>query len=640
MKYQIKSLMVLAILTACVAPTMANTNDSSKVDETHYINVTANRQKETIYNSNVDISVVNRKDIETMHINTVEDALRTVPGVQFLDYGPTGLNANLSGIRINGSKDIVILVDGVRMTDFKGTGSSGYAYLNAINNMDNVERVEVLRGSAGALYGSGAKGGVINIITRDINKATTTIDVSSGSAGHEAYKLNTQGKVNKVGYHVYWDKNRSGDFKDGHSKKWNSGMDSTSSGVKLSYDLGTKHKLSAEYNLVNSEFQGKDSIYNNDYYGNYKTKTFTFKDDYYINDKWTNTFVFRKNNEKSLYGQRNTRFPYSMGGDTSYTFVTEQINFLDSKNDLMIGLDYSRGRNNIAQRSSIVNNLVNATMQNYSWFINEDYKILPNVTISGGLRYDRPSTGESGANLDSHVSKSYGMSWDVTKKDRIHWGVSDFYILPSMMQLATRASQTAVLKPAEGRTTSIGYAHSFSKNTLFTLNWFKTKDKIGIGYEGLVNGRYVTRNYTNGIARGWNAQFMSQINSKWNVKVGWAHLYQYASGDNLSKGYYPKDLATFGVYYTNKKVAAGLDGFYYIRKMTPFARNAAWPSNKFGVYNLSMNYSPNKQYTVYARIDNIFNKLWAEHTNVPYGAAGDWYSMPGRTFTIGLKATF
>ena len=74
--------------------------------------------------------------------------------------------------------------------------------------------------------------------------------------------------------------------------------------------------------------------------------------------------------------------------------------------------------------------------------------------------------------------------------------------------------------------------------------------------------------------------------------------------------------------------------------MTPFARNAAWPSNKFGVYNLSMNYSPNKQYTVYARIDNIFNKLWAEHTNVPYGAAGDWYSMPGRTFTIGLKATF
>ena len=52
-----------------------------------------------------------------------------VPGVQFLNYGATNLDANLNGIRINGSNDIVILVDGVRVSDFQGSGSSGYIYM-------------------------------------------------------------------------------------------------------------------------------------------------------------------------------------------------------------------------------------------------------------------------------------------------------------------------------------------------------------------------------------------------------------------------------------------------------------------------------------------------------------------------------
>lgn len=123
-----------------------------------------------------DISVVTRKQIENLHLQTVEDTLREVPGTQFLNYGSNGLNANLSGIRINGSKDVVILVDGVRITDFQGANNSGYMYASILNNMDNIERVEVLRGSAAVKYGSGAKGGVINIITRKLmvqNRAST-----------------------------------------------------------------------------------------------------------------------------------------------------------------------------------------------------------------------------------------------------------------------------------------------------------------------------------------------------------------------------------------------------------------------------------------------------------------------------------
>lgn len=153
-----------AVLTGSMAyPSLAE----EYVFEMAPVVVTANRMNENLVDARADISVVTSRQIEKLHLNTVEDALRTVPGTQYLNYGGNGLNANLSGIRINGSKDIILLVDGVRVTDFNGANNSGYMYSSLLNNMDNVERIEVLRGSAGALYGSGAKGGVINIITKN-----------------------------------------------------------------------------------------------------------------------------------------------------------------------------------------------------------------------------------------------------------------------------------------------------------------------------------------------------------------------------------------------------------------------------------------------------------------------------------------
>ena len=125
--------------------------------------VTANRTEQTIFNANANISVVTKADIERMHYDSLDKALTSVPGVQFQNYSGGMLNANVSTpVRINGSKNVLILVDGVRLTPLGG--GAGSVNPNFLNNMDNVERIEVLKGAAGVLYGSDAAGGVINII--------------------------------------------------------------------------------------------------------------------------------------------------------------------------------------------------------------------------------------------------------------------------------------------------------------------------------------------------------------------------------------------------------------------------------------------------------------------------------------------
>lgn len=99
--------LTVAILTAIATmgssySAFAATNDKTNLDVFTFepMVVTASRIPESITEAKADISVVSRDEIEKMHMSTVEEALRTVPGVQFLNYGTNGLNANLSGIRI------------------------------------------------------------------------------------------------------------------------------------------------------------------------------------------------------------------------------------------------------------------------------------------------------------------------------------------------------------------------------------------------------------------------------------------------------------------------------------------------------------------------------------------------------------
>ena len=148
-------------------------------------------------------------------------------------------------------------------------------------------------------------------------------------------------------------------------------------------------------------------------------------------------------------------------------------------------------------------------------------------------------------------------------------------------------------------------------------------------------------NVIGGIIRGWNAQYNVRLSRYVNAKLGWSHLY-YDDSSNFSMGYAPKDKATFGIYYDKDKFGAAFDGFYFIRDTSRAKKGVkGWPSDKYAVCNLSLNYRANESTEFYLKVDNIFNKLWAEHTDVIWnGGADTWYAMPGRALTLGMKLRF
>lgn len=161
MKKAWKAAAAAAAVMACGFSVSAEEPDVYSLDQ---VVVTANRTPVKEIDANADVNVVTREEIQEHHYQDVSEALRHIPGVMIVNNSASGQNYSSNNVYINGSKNVVLLIDGMRM---KTNGNEmSNINLGEYVNMDSIERIEVLKGSASTLYGSDAQGGVINIITR------------------------------------------------------------------------------------------------------------------------------------------------------------------------------------------------------------------------------------------------------------------------------------------------------------------------------------------------------------------------------------------------------------------------------------------------------------------------------------------
>ncbi|MFG6206969.1 TonB-dependent receptor domain-containing protein [Pseudomonas retamae] len=142
------------------ANTFADTFERDQALKLPDMLISANRQVEARNDSSAANTVFTREDIDRLQPSDVPDLLRRVPGVQVAQTGGRG---SLPGIYIRGTQSAqsLVLVDGQRI----GNSTSGDSNLQHLN-IEQIERVEVLRGSRSVIYGSDAIGGVIQIFTR------------------------------------------------------------------------------------------------------------------------------------------------------------------------------------------------------------------------------------------------------------------------------------------------------------------------------------------------------------------------------------------------------------------------------------------------------------------------------------------
>ena len=190
--------------------------------------VTATKIDQPLAEIGTTVTVVEDSQIESQKIDRVEDVLREVPGVQVTRSGSPGSVTDVS-IRGATAAQTLILVDGVEV-NAGATGSFDMANLTT----DNLDRIEVLRGAGGSLYGSQAIGGVINVLSQEGEGAPKASLLSEGGTRATSRQVAT---VSGADRNLHYSGATSYFSTEGY-RLVNDNSDNLSGAVRLDYHLG------------------------------------------------------------------------------------------------------------------------------------------------------------------------------------------------------------------------------------------------------------------------------------------------------------------------------------------------------------------------------------------------------------------
>jgi len=202
--------------------------------------VTATKTETEISEVPQSISVITKEEIQSSPDRTIGELLQRAPSVQVSQNGPMGALA-VPHVRGSTSGQVLILVNGQRLND----AQNGQYDLNNLPLLkEDIERIEVLRGGASALYGADALAGVINIITgTPAAKPSTSASASYGRFDSQQYSLTHRWKPGPFSYGISLGREKSDGYRE------NSRYDAWILGGEVGYSLTSQSevKFSARY---------------------------------------------------------------------------------------------------------------------------------------------------------------------------------------------------------------------------------------------------------------------------------------------------------------------------------------------------------------------------------------------------------
>lgn len=179
--------------------------------------------------------IVDRKQIEASSARTLTDLFRQIPGIQVRSlFGSNSSEAtiDIGGFGANSGQNTLILIDGQRQNDIDLSATD----IGSIS-LENIERIEVLPGSGGVLYGAGAVGGTVNIVTRNKERNETSVKATFGSQKTRQIQLKHDFVKSATSGQLFFNQSESDGYRD------NNEVSRLEAGAKLSYALNSSHNV-------------------------------------------------------------------------------------------------------------------------------------------------------------------------------------------------------------------------------------------------------------------------------------------------------------------------------------------------------------------------------------------------------------
>jgi outer membrane cobalamin receptor len=556
--------------------------------------VTANAYPVPFENLSRAVTVFTRDDIKNLPVHSITDILALAASADMRSRAPFGLQTDIK-LRGSAYSQVLVLVDGVRINDSQtGHHNSDYPV-----QIQDVERIEVLRGPGSSIYGADAFGGIVNIITRR-HPEPAAASISGGSHGFMEGSASVNLDKGKFGQTISASGNRSSGFEYDR--------DFRSIAVSSRTRFGKKSVFSVSH--VNKEFGA------NGFYGPAPSR------------EWTNqtlaSFEYRSNETifQGYYRTHGDRFLYDIRSPGLFenrhrthaagVLIKTQYRLADAGS---ITLGGEAGGDWIAS-----SNLGNHAFARTSLFTEFQWTPAKTLAVYPGLRFDYYS------NFGTAASPSLSGSWWILPRIRLRSSLGRTFRIPTFTELYYRDPNNEanpLLKPESAWSEEIGSDFIPLKNWMGSFAYFSRQERSVIDW------------IRASASEKWRTSNIRKLRTS-GIEIGIER--------SLS------DRARFETHYSRISIDAGTVN-YKSKYVLDYARDS-WSVSTYFPMPLALNYQQTLAYKRHAdgrsywlldcRIERRFRRFsasldFANLLDTQYqGIIG--VNMPGRWFVLNLRA--
>lgn len=568
--------------------------------------------------SQSNTTVITAENMEAHQDTTVQQALQRVTGVTVNEMVP-GIS---SYVKLNGDDRVLILVDGQSLANAQGSGyGRGSVDLASLPGIGAIDHIEVTKGSGSVRYGSGAVGGVINIVTKKGNRRESSLDAYTGSWGMHGYTLTDSGRAGATSWLVSGSLEQREYYAFPHGANTDhSRGDIAKKSLSLRLDQDLTDQTSLTVKAYHQDYHGHGSTYKADPAGWYLTANKPI--DRLVND-YSVTYHFKKQTAQPgflRYFNDYQRTYWSNHYFTRTQGLEWQDNWqLGSHQHVTAGAEWTEdmGTNYEAH-------YIDKKRHNQAFYA-EDALTFGKFTVTPGLRWDRNST------FGSHQTPRLAMNYKANKDFNVYtsWGrVFSPPRLNDQFYITSTSHGNENLQPEEGYTQTLGFQYQAGPKTSLEGSIFHSNLENVIRWNR-TSSYSEAENLNEEDKRGFELTWKQKVNDKWDYEGGYSYIrtkVDKGAGLTFDTTYNQPNGYHAGIHYHSGKWQAGADMTAGTGRNDTYYRN-----NSYVVWNVSASYSPDAATTMYVKVNNLNDEAYDLYHNYP---------AAGRNWQVGVKKKF
>jgi vitamin B12 transporter len=589
-----------AALSIVFQPALAASDDEAAVV------VTATRIPTRVNEVIADIAVIDRETIEQAGPATLPELLARQPGLHVVDNGGRGKSASVF-MRGASSTHALLLVDGVPL----GSATTGQPSLHNLP-LSQIERIEILRGPASALYGSDAIGGVIQIFTkRGEGPARVTAYAGIGSHGTREAQAGLSGSSGALsyslsathyttdGFNVAADPQRFNTANFSMPNPDDDGYRNTTLTGRLAYEISKGHEIGAtvlEGKGRNWYDRGGPTV---DAFNNDKTRTYGVFLKNRITDIWISELRWGSSEDWSEnFAPGRSLFA------TTQTQWTWQNDIRLPVGRLMFALENTEQEVDSTTAYTVKRREVDSAVLGYQGNV-------------GAHSWQAALRRDDNSQFGAHTTGSLGYGYRFAAAWQLRAAVGTAFKAPSFNQLYYPAFGNAALKPEKAKNREIGlhWAEGRQQASLTVFDNRITDLIAGFPVTNVGKARITGTSLAYGFTRGaWlfdaGLDLMKPIDD--------------TTGDRLQRR--PAEMLKLAVTYAPGDWKVGGETQAIGRRYDTTTEGR--PMHGYGVVNLFASKALDKDWSLEGRINNLFDRVYENA----------WaYAVPGREIFVGLR---